>query len=117
MPKYGIFLHTDCWKYIKKKLNYEITYKNLPSHLIDIAENGFIKINYHGIEKYWGQRRYLRNCFYFSVSIEKDNRGKGHRPTCAYWLYGRVPRLVFGYCDTIKFILYMFYIYILHIIL
>jgi len=68
MPKYGIFLHTDCWKYIKKKLNYEITYKNLPSHLIDIAENGFIKINYHGIEKYWGQ------IFDVNKEIAKDKK-------------------------------------------
>jgi hypothetical protein len=44
--KYGIFIHTDCWKYIKKSYKIELKYSYLPK---------IININYGDIENYWEQ--------------------------------------------------------------
>jgi hypothetical protein len=49
---YGVFIHTDCWKYIKNEYNIELTY----SHLLIINKNldkkVFKFINYGIIEKF-----------------------------------------------------------------
>ena len=47
----GVFIHTDCYKYIKLKYNIKLTYSNLP--LID--NKSFEYINYGEIENYWHQ--------------------------------------------------------------
>jgi hypothetical protein len=51
---YGIFIHTDCWKFIKKNYNIELKFSDLPK------ENNYsygknFNINYGAIEKYWAQ--------------------------------------------------------------
>jgi hypothetical protein len=53
-PYNGIFLHTDCWQYIKKKFKIELKYGDLP---IWKPKYGFVpfNINYGDISKYWGQ--------------------------------------------------------------
>ena len=53
---YGVFIHTDCWKFIKNEYNIKLTYSHLP-----IIENNILSpkifpfINYGIIEKYWQQ--------------------------------------------------------------
>ena len=56
----GIFIHTDCYKYIKLKYNVELKYGNLP--LIDSKnynDKNYLKtikfIDYGSIENYWNQ--------------------------------------------------------------
>jgi hypothetical protein len=55
--KYGRFIHTDCYEYIKLKYNIELKYSNLPLPLNDRTYgNKPIKfVDYGGIEKYWEQ--------------------------------------------------------------
>jgi hypothetical protein len=50
----GIFLHTDCWKYISKKYGIKLKYSDLP---IWKPKYGFVpfNINYGTISKYWSQ--------------------------------------------------------------
>jgi len=50
----GIFLHTDCWKYIKKEYKIELQYKDLPIFYTNFAYEP-IKIEYGDIKNYWGQ--------------------------------------------------------------
>jgi hypothetical protein len=50
----GIFIHTDCWKFIKKEYNVELKFSNLPK-LQKINWNKNFDINYGTIEKYWIQ--------------------------------------------------------------
>ena len=54
--KYGIFLHTDCWKYIKNKSNIELRFSDIKSNIIDdLRNNLFAKIEYGDIiDKYIG---------------------------------------------------------------
>lgn len=53
----GVFIHTDCYKYIKLKYNIKLTYSNLP--LLDNGKPNYYKlfeyINYGEIEHYWEQ--------------------------------------------------------------
>lgn len=53
----GVFIHTDCYKYIKLKHNIKLTYSNLP--LLDNGKPNYYKlfkyINYGEIEHYWEQ--------------------------------------------------------------
>jgi len=54
----GVFVHTDCWKYIKNKFNIKLNYSYLPifSHSIKYTGNKIFNfINYGIIEKYWNQ--------------------------------------------------------------
>lgn len=67
-PAFGIFLHTDCWEYIKRKTGYEISYANIPSILLDKYGHALDKIKYGGIEKYWDQD------FAFDDTIEDGNQ-------------------------------------------
>ena len=53
---YGLFVHTDCWKFVKKEYKIKLSYKYLPINKVDITENKIFKfINYGKIEKYWQQ--------------------------------------------------------------
>ena len=52
----GVFVHTDCWKFIKKEYKINLSYSHLPI----LEKNPVIKkifnfINYGTIEKYWEQ--------------------------------------------------------------
>lgn len=49
----GIFLHTDCWNFIKQKYNIELKCNDLPP-AIDF-QNIYENIDYGDIEDYWGQ--------------------------------------------------------------
>jgi catalase (peroxidase I) len=54
---FGIFIHTDCWKFIKKNYKIDLKYSNLPK-LYDNNDKGYYKIfNFSNgiIEKYWEQ--------------------------------------------------------------
>lgn len=51
---YGYFLHTDCWKYIKKNYNINLKFSNLPPYITNKYDKTF-DINYGEIENYWGQ--------------------------------------------------------------
>lgn len=56
----GFFVHTDCWKLVKKTYNINLTYSHLSVSSVKIKkpENWnkiFPKIKYGLIEKYWGQ--------------------------------------------------------------
>lgn len=54
--KYGIFLHTDCWKYIQKKYGIDLTYNDLPIILApDMDPFEYVNINYGAMKQYWAQ--------------------------------------------------------------
>jgi len=54
--KYGIFVHTDCWKFIYKEYKIKLSYNYLPiNKLLNISYKIFNFINYGKIEKYWDQ--------------------------------------------------------------
>jgi len=53
---YGIFVHTDCWKFVKREYNLNLNYSYLP--ILKTNQTSykiFNNINYGIIEKYWGQ--------------------------------------------------------------
>jgi len=53
-PDCGIFIHTDCWKFIKKNYKIELNFSMLPKlESNDLYKN--FDINYGDIEKYWKQ--------------------------------------------------------------
>jgi hypothetical protein len=53
---YGLFVHTDCWKYIQKEHKIKLSYKHLPINKVEITENKvFDFVDYGKIEKYWAQ--------------------------------------------------------------
>lgn len=53
---YGIFLHTDCWKYIQKKYGIDLTYNDLPIILApDMDPFQYVHIKYAKIKQYWSQ--------------------------------------------------------------
>jgi hypothetical protein len=61
----GVFIHTDCWKFIKKNYNIELKFSNLPKvrflkrsemrKLTPVEWCKIFNINYGDIEKYWDQ--------------------------------------------------------------
>lgn len=55
--KQGLFIHTDCWKFIKKNYNIELKFSNLPPLLppLKTVRSKYFDINYGRIEKYWEQ--------------------------------------------------------------
>ena len=61
----GVFIHTDCYKYIKLKYNIKLTYSNLP--LLDNGKPNYYKpfkyINYGEIENYWHQDFQFENIY------------------------------------------------------
>lgn len=52
---YGVFVHTDCWKFIKQQYGISLTYSNLPIRCDPYSYKIFDFVNYGQIEKYWGQ--------------------------------------------------------------
>jgi len=54
--KYGVFVHTDCWKFIKKEHGISLQYKHLPIKKISEVERKVLPdIDYGLMEKYWVQ--------------------------------------------------------------
>ena len=51
----GLFIHTDCWNYIKDNYQIELKFSNLPPIGYFGKEKRF-DINYGDIEEYWGQQ-------------------------------------------------------------
>jgi hypothetical protein len=53
---YGVFVHTDCWQYIKKEYNINLSFSYLPLIKKNVSfYKIFDFINYGPIEKYWKQ--------------------------------------------------------------
>jgi len=53
---YGVFTHTDCWKFIKKEYGINLNYSHLPIDIHDETKSKiFSFVDYGLIEKYWGQ--------------------------------------------------------------
>jgi len=50
----GIFIHTDCWKFVKNKYNIELNISYLPP-VSEITNYKNFNIDYGEIEKYWDQ--------------------------------------------------------------
>lgn len=54
--KYGLFVHTDCWKFVQKEYKIKLSYKYLPINQVERTKNKvFNFIDYGKIEKYWQQ--------------------------------------------------------------
>lgn len=51
---WGVFIHTDCWKYIKINYKIELKFSNLPK-IIDRIKNPLFDFTYGEIKNYWGQ--------------------------------------------------------------
>ena len=51
--EYGVFIHTDCWKYIKDKFKIKLRYSDLPP--VSKTLGRIFDIKYDDIEKYWQQ--------------------------------------------------------------
>jgi len=76
----GVFIHTDCLKYINKKIGINIKCKHLP--LTNITEDKILPINNGEIEKYWGQEFEFidiieNNKTYFCTSPLKNGKNIG----------------------------------------
>jgi len=53
---YGVFIHTDCWKFILNEYGITLTYSHLPITNFDREDNKIFNfVNYDKIEKYWEQ--------------------------------------------------------------
>ena len=53
--KYGVFIHTDCWTFIKRTYRLGLTYSHLPINIHPGHPKIFDFVNYGLIEKYWHQ--------------------------------------------------------------
>jgi len=53
----GIFIHCDCWKFVKITYGIDLHYSNLPVNYKDISKQipPLMNINYGEIKKYWKQ--------------------------------------------------------------
>ncbi len=78
--KNGIFLHNDCWNFVKKNYKIELKYSDVP---IIVAPCKYNKINekvkYNEIEKYWSQLfKFEELCMdenqYMSISPIKNDK-------------------------------------------
>jgi len=73
----GIFLHTDCWKYIKNAYGIELKYKDIP--VFYTKNYAPLKIKYGDITKYWDQdldyeKMFFDKNIYMAFSpLESDN--------------------------------------------
>jgi hypothetical protein len=68
--KYGLFLHTDCWEYIKNKYNISLCFSDIKHKIIkDLENNLFVKINYGGIINKYIMGQYMD----FEKLFEDDN--------------------------------------------
>lgn len=62
----GIFVHDDCWKYVKKEFGVELKYSSFPINRTKIkSHEKLLNINYGKIEAYWAQD------FMFDVAYKK----------------------------------------------
>lgn len=52
---YGLFVHTDCWKFIEKQYKMKLSYKHLPVNKTNKITHKFFNIDYGKIENYWHQ--------------------------------------------------------------
>ena len=55
---YGVFVHTDCYKWIKSTYKFDLTFSHLPivyPNKPTYSSKVFGKVKYGSIEKYWGQ--------------------------------------------------------------
>jgi hypothetical protein len=79
---FGIFIHTDCWKYVNSKIHSKLLYNNIPSHLMNKNKNYIDKINYYKIDNYWKEsfdfyRCYIENNSWMCISpLSKTLEGK-----------------------------------------
>lgn len=56
VDSYGVFLHTDCWNFIKKQYNVDLKYAHLPITVFDMTQPQIFNfIDYGIIDKYWEQ--------------------------------------------------------------
>jgi hypothetical protein len=53
--KYGVFVHTDCWNFIKQEYNIHLSYKYLPINKVPVTEKKMFSFIHYQIEKYWTQ--------------------------------------------------------------
>ena len=51
----GIFVHTDCWKYVKTKFNISLNYSYLPIIEPSVLKNKIFSFIKYFCEKYWDQ--------------------------------------------------------------
>jgi hypothetical protein len=55
----GLFIHTDCWNYLKIKFKMELKYSDLvifqENYKKFVMDNSLKYINYYNIQKYWDQ--------------------------------------------------------------
>lgn len=53
----GVFVHSDCWKYVYQTRNIKLKYGDLPINRFNLPKNHYkaIDIDYGKIEKYWSQ--------------------------------------------------------------
>jgi hypothetical protein len=70
---YGIFMHYDCWKFVKITYGVELHYNNLPVNYIDISKKALLgapplmNIDYGEIKKYWSQ-----DMEFYKMSTDKN---------------------------------------------
>ena len=58
--EYGIFIHTDCWQYIKNKYSIELNFSKIKKNIInDLEDNLFVKIEYGDIIDKYIQGQYM----------------------------------------------------------
>ncbi len=56
MINYGVFVHSDCWKYVLKTFKVKLNYSYLPILNVERVDSKLFKfIKYGSIEKYWEQ--------------------------------------------------------------
>lgn len=66
---YGIFVHTDCWKFVKKEYNIKLSYGHLPILKTNkTSYKIFNFIDYGIIEKYWEQ-----NFNFINLIVDSNN--------------------------------------------
>lgn len=54
---WGIFVHTDCYEYIRNKYGIKLTFSNFPDHKIDLLTGGNItSVDYGAVKKYWADQ-------------------------------------------------------------
>lgn len=64
----GIFVHDDCWKYVKKEFGIELKYSSFPIDTTRIKSyEKLLNINYGKIEAYWSQD------FMFDLAYKKGH--------------------------------------------
>lgn len=68
LPNYGVFVHTDCWKYVKNQYKINLNYSHLPIEEQEITSNQLFNFIEYDAEKYWSQ-----DYDFFKAMIENKN--------------------------------------------